>query len=47
LRTLTARAKDKTASIPSNELIIVVDVIGATMIVEPLNSGDEIITEEE
>jgi len=47
LRTLIARAKDKTLLIPTGELIRVVDVIGATLIVEPLNSGDEITTEEE
>ena len=47
LRTLIARAKDKTLLIPTGELIRVVDVIGATLIVEPLSSGDEITTEEE
>ena len=47
LRTLEARAKDKTLLIPSGELIRVVDVIGSTLIVEPLHSGDEITTEEE
>ena len=47
LRTLIARAKDKTLLIPSGELIRVVDVIGATMIVEPLDGGDEITTGEE
>tara|TARA_B100001094_G_C18142191_1_gene778545 strand:+ start:687 stop:1313 length:627 start_codon:yes stop_codon:yes gene_type:complete len=47
LRTLEARAKDKTLHLPSGELIKVVDVIGATMVVEPLNDGDEIVTEEE
>ena len=47
LRTLIARAKDKTLLIPTGELIKVVDVIGATLIVEPLSSGDEITTEEE
>jgi membrane protein implicated in regulation of membrane protease activity len=47
LRTLEARAKDKTLLIPSGELIRVIDVIGSTLIVEPLHSGDEITTEEE
>ncbi|MBT4065808.1 MAG: NfeD family protein [Euryarchaeota archaeon] len=43
LRTLEARAKDKTLHLPSGELIKVVDVIGATMIVEELSSGDTTI----
>lgn len=47
LRTLEARAKDKNQHIQTGELIKVVDVIGATMIVELLNDGDELITEEE
>jgi membrane protein implicated in regulation of membrane protease activity len=47
LRTLEARAKDKNQHIQTGELIKVVDVIGATMVVEPLNDGDEIVTEEE
>ena len=47
LRTLIARAKDKTLLIPTGELIKVVDVIGDTLVVEPLDSGNEITTEEE
>ncbi len=47
LRTLIARANDKSIHIPSGELIIVVDVIGSTLVVEPLNSGDELSPEEE
>ena len=47
LRTLIARANDKTLLIPRNELVKVIAVIGATLVVEPLDSGDEIITEEE
>jgi len=46
LRTLLARARDKTKLIPSGELIVVVDVIGSTMIVEPLSEGDELSSEE-
>ena len=42
LRTLIARSKDKTKLIPSGELIAVVDVIGSTLIVEPLSEGDEL-----
>ena len=42
LRTLVARAKDKTKHIPSGELIMVVDVIGSTLIVEELSDGDTI-----
>ena len=47
LRTLIARGKDKRKLIPSGELIVVVDVIGSTMIVEPLSEGDELTSEEE
>ena len=47
LRTLLARGRDKTKLIPSGELIVVVDVIGSTMIVEPLSDGDELSSEEE
>ena len=36
LRTLLARATDKKLYIPSGEFITVIDVIGSTMIVEPL-----------
>jgi membrane protein implicated in regulation of membrane protease activity len=43
LRTLLARAQDKKLYIPSGEFITVTDVIGSTMIVEPL--GD--LTSEE
>jgi membrane protein implicated in regulation of membrane protease activity len=47
LRTLTARAKDKTLHIPTGEFIKVIDVIGNTLIVEPLSDGDELVNEEE
>ena len=47
LRVLTARAKDKTLHIDTGEFIKVIDVIGSTLIVELLNLGDEIETEEE
>tara|TARA_B110000467_G_C18179202_1_gene399575 strand:- start:174 stop:794 length:621 start_codon:yes stop_codon:yes gene_type:complete len=47
LRTLEARAKDTTLHIQTGELIRVVGVIGATMIVELLNDGDEELTSEE
>ena len=47
LRTLIARGKDKRKLIPSGELIVVVDVIGSTMIVEPLSEGNELTSEEE
>ena len=47
LRTLTARAKDKGLHIPTGEFIRVIDVIGNTMIVEPLSDGDELVDEEE
>ena len=36
LRTLTARAKDRTLHIPTGEFITVLDFIGSTLIVEPL-----------
>ena len=39
---MIARSKDKTKLIPSGELIVVVDVIGSTLIVEPLSEGDEL-----
>ena len=45
LRTVEARAMDKNMHIPTGELIKVVDVIGATMIVEPLN--DDVSSKEE
>ena len=47
LRTLEARAIDKNLHIKSGELIKVVDVIGATMIVEPLSIDNKSIDEEE
>ena len=47
LRVLTARAKDKKLHIDTGEFIKVIDVIGSTLIVELLNLGDEIETEEE
>jgi membrane protein implicated in regulation of membrane protease activity len=47
LRTLTARSKDKNLHIPTGEFIKVIDVIGNTMIVEPLSDGDELVDEEE
>ena len=37
LRTLTARAKDKTLHLPTGEFIRVLDFIGSTLIVEPLD----------
>ena len=46
LRTLSARANDREMLIPSGELIKVIDVIGSTLIVEPLNKSNE-LTEEE
>lgn len=46
LRTVEARAMDKNIHIPTGELIKVVDVIGATMIVEPLNDDDSSKEEE-
>ena len=39
LKTLLARAQDKTLLIPSGEFILVVDIIGSTMIVKPLEDG--------
>tara|TARA_Y100000816_G_scaffold229858_1_gene175016 strand:+ start:696 stop:1346 length:651 start_codon:yes stop_codon:yes gene_type:complete len=39
LKTLLARAQDKSMLIPSGEFIRVVDVIGSTMIVKPLDEG--------
>ena len=39
LKTLLARAKDKSMLLPSGEFIRVVDVIGSTMIVVPLEDG--------
>jgi membrane protein implicated in regulation of membrane protease activity len=45
LRTLTARAKDKSLFIGTGDFIRVLDVIGSTMIVEPLDIEEE--TEEE
>ena len=39
LKTLLARAQDKAMLIPSGEFIRVVDVIGSTMIVKPLDDG--------
>ena len=47
LRTLTARAKDKSLHLPTGEFIKVIDVIGNTLIVEPLSDGSELIDEEE
>jgi len=47
LRTLEARALDKNLHIKSGELIKVVDVIGATMIVELLSIDNKSIDEEE
>ena len=37
LRTLTARAKDRTLHVPTGEFITVLDYIGSTLIVEPLD----------
>jgi len=45
LRTLTARAKDKSVLISTGDFIRVLDVIGSTLIVEPLDIEEE--TEEE
>ena len=47
LRTLTARAKDKSLHLSTGEFIKVIDVIGNTLIVEPLSDGDELVDEEE
>ena len=41
LRTLTARAKDKSLFIGTGEFIRVLDVIGSTMIVDPLDIEEE------
>ncbi len=45
LRTLTARAKDKSLHLSTGDFIRVLDVIGSTLIVEPLDVEEE--TEEE
>ena len=45
LRTLTARTKDKSLHLATGEFIRVLDVIGSTLIVEPLDIEEE--TEEE
>ena len=45
LRTLTARAKDKSLHLSTGDFIRVLDVIGSTLIVEPLDIAEE--TEEE
>ena len=45
LRTLTARAKDKSIHLSTGDFIRVLDVIGSTLIVEPLDIEEE--TEEE
>jgi len=45
LRTLTARLKDKSLHLSTGEFIRVLDVIGSTLIVEPLDVEEE--TEEE
>ena len=45
LRTLTARAKDKSLHLATGEFIRVLDFIGSTLIVEPLDIEEE--TEEE
>ena len=47
LRTLTARAKDKSLHISTGEFIKVIDVIGNTLVVEPLSDGEELVDEEE
>ncbi|HIB42345.1 MAG: hypothetical protein CXX81_20905 [Methanobacteriota archaeon] len=47
LRTLTARAKDKSLHIDTGEFIRVIDVIGSTLIVEMLDVKEEIEKEEE
>jgi hypothetical protein len=39
LKTLLARAQDKSMLIPSGEFIKVIDIIGSTMIVTPLEDG--------
>ena len=45
LRTLTARAKDKSLHLSTGDFVRVLDVIGSTLIVEPLDVEEE--TEEE
>ena len=45
LRTLTARAKDKSLHLSTGDFIRVLDVIGSTLIVEPIDVEEE--TEEE
>jgi len=47
LRTLTARAKDKSLHIGTGDFIRVIDVIGSTLIVEMLDVEEEIEKEEE
>jgi membrane protein implicated in regulation of membrane protease activity len=47
LRTLTARAKDKSLHIDTGEFIKVIDVIGSTLIVEMLDVEEEVEKEEE
>mgnify|MGYP001447010467 FL=1 len=47
LRTLTARAKDKSLHLPTGEFIKVIDVIGNVLIVELLSDSDELVNEEE
>jgi membrane protein implicated in regulation of membrane protease activity len=47
LRTLTARAKDKSLHIDTGEFIRVIDVIGSTLIVEMLDVEEEVEKEEE
>ncbi|MBC8437681.1 MAG: hypothetical protein H8D82_00250 [Euryarchaeota archaeon] len=47
LRTLTARAKDKSLHIDTGEFIKVIDVIGSTLIVERLSNDNELVNEEE
>ena len=47
LRTLTARAKDKSLHIDTGEFIKVLDVIGSTLIVEQYSDGEELVNEEE
>lgn len=47
LRTLTARAKDKSLHIDTGDFIRVIDVIGSTLIVEMLDVEEEIEKEEE
>ena len=47
LRTLTARAKDKSLHLGTGDFIRVIDVIGSTLIVEMLDVEEEIEKEEE